>query len=89
MILVHSTWITPTSHGASTSVFVCAHCVMSFIMGTLSKLINEGCGSVVIVNMLIKGAMDIVKESPINNALLSDCLAPRTGLLKNGGQMFP
>lgn len=34
-----------------------------------------------------KGAMDIVKQSPINNAFVSECLAPRTGLLKNGGHM--
>ncbi len=33
------------------------------------------------------GAMDIVNQSPINNAFVSDCLAPRTELLKNGGHM--
>lgn len=32
--------------------------------------------------------MDTVKQSPINNAFVSDCLAPRMGLLKNRGHMF-
>lgn len=35
-----------------------------------------------------KRAMDTVKQSPINNAFASDCLAPRMGLLKNRGHMF-
>lgn len=35
-----------------------------------------------------KGATDVVKQSPINNAFVSDCLASRTGgLLKNGGHV--
>lgn len=34
-----------------------------------------------------KGKMDLVKQRTINNAFVSDCLAPRKGQLKNVGHI--
>lgn len=34
-----------------------------------------------------KGKMDLVKQRPINNAFVSDCLALRKGQLKNVGHI--